>query len=51
MDGWVQQKYLEAYCGEDGRLIVRVINLDAFREKLKSQRPEEAKAITRAVEK
>jgi hypothetical protein len=51
MDDWVQQQYLEAYCGEDGRLIVRVINLDAFREKLKSQRPEEAIAITRAIQK
>jgi hypothetical protein len=51
MDDWVQQQYLEAYCGEDGRLIVRVIDLDAFREDLKSQRPEEAEAITRAIRK
>jgi hypothetical protein len=46
MDDWVQQEYLKAYCAKNGRLIARVIDLDAFRDNLTSQRPNEVEAIT-----
>jgi hypothetical protein len=51
MDDWVHQQYLKAYCAKDGRLIAPLIDLDAFREGLKSQRPKEVEAITTAVKK
>jgi hypothetical protein len=49
MDDWVQQQYLKAYCAKDGRLIAPVVDLDAFRDDLTSQRPNEVEAITSAV--
>lgn len=45
----MQTQYRKAYCDEDGEIIALKIDLDAFREDLKSQRPDEAKEVTSAV--
>jgi hypothetical protein len=49
MDEWVRIQYREAYCNEDGELVAPKVNLDTFRDELKSQRPDEVKDVTSAV--
>jgi hypothetical protein len=49
MDAWVETQYREAYCNGDDELVASTVNLDLFREDLKSQRPEVVKEVTSAV--
>jgi hypothetical protein len=51
MDKWVRKQYRKGFCAEDGKLVAPVVDLDAFTEHLKLQRPNEAEAITTAVRK
>lgn len=49
MEKWVRAQYIEAFCDANGNIIATKINLDAFRDALKAQRPDSAKDITSVV--
>jgi non-homologous end joining protein Ku len=49
MNAWVQAQYRGTYCDKNGQLIPHKLNLDAFRESLKAQRPDEVREVMDAV--
>jgi hypothetical protein len=49
MDEWVLKKFREAYCDNKGDIIAPRIDFNAFRESLKTQRPDEVNEVTSAV--
>jgi len=50
MDEWVRAQYREAYCDQNGKLIAPKVDLAAFQNALKAQRPEAVKEIKNAVD-